>query len=134
MTYTEFAEKHNLKLRYEKGLPPFWVDKNDGGTSYNVTLSQGKKQMTLKYWMGSAYKRGPKIGEVLESLAADYYVLNYDKEEYNREYWGGIEEWDDPNEYERMSRTYELITRQSLKLEKLLGDAITELLECEYDD
>jgi len=115
-TFEQFAKKHRVELTYIKRANrtdsvTAW---DKGASHYNCTLHHEDGSMTFWYSMGSAHKTGPKVGDVLQSLALDASSAEE-----------SFEDWCANCGYDTDSRkafaTYEACVATHRELQRLLG-------------
>jgi hypothetical protein len=116
-----FAERHGLTMSSVKVEQnpnnPEWTDANH----YEITLRRRddqRRKLTVYFSMGYGHTRGPKIMQVLHSLATDAASVDNAR---------SFEDWASDLGYDTDSRTadrtYKTCVRQAAKLKTFLGDA-----------
>ena len=136
MTFQEFVKKHGIQM----GVVPITGKVFDNwlkdAKHYTCTLFVGhqfcsdddRPRESFEYHMGSGIKHGPRTDELLQCLALDSGVFNYNC----------FEDWADDLGYDTDSRKAERIYQECVaggkKLKALFGiTRFNELLECEEE-
>lgn len=124
-TLAEFVSENGIKMS------SVWAPKNpnmedsENMDHWACAIRFGRRRMTLFFSMGSAHKgKAPGISEVLDCLLSDYV---HPKE--NFESWASEFGYD--TDSRKAEKTFTACQLQSRNLEALLGDKLSDLLDCE---
>lgn len=116
-TIREFIEAAGITVEVEPADGNPYVD-GPGFNHYRVTLTRGDRFMEVTYSMGPAHTEGPKVDDVLDTLASD--ASGYENADGDFRTW--CAEYGYDNDSIKASETFDAVRQQSNDLRALLGD------------
>ncbi len=118
VNYSDLPEKIKAYKSNDKG----W---NDSASHYMVSLTKGRKSMTIYYSQGSAFTSAPTISDILNCLASDYQEAGYTFEDFCSDFGYNNDSISD-------LRVYKAVMKESRDMERVIGlDNIPTLLDIE---
>lgn len=119
-TFAEFNAAAGIEIRTVR-VGEAIEENMKGMTEYRVTLTRPGKgprdPMAFPYFMGKAHTRGPKLADVLESLASDVSALHMPFDEWAAEF--GYDE-----DSRKAERLYHKCRELAAKLREFLGPGL----------
>jgi hypothetical protein len=116
-------KKVSLKLEYGVKTPWDKLDEwQQKANQYTATLKYKGRQMTVPFFTGQGWTKEPTWKDILGSLVSDYYCY-----ESADSFEGFCQELGYDSDSRKAENTYKQIEKQSIKLERLLGDDLQEV-------
>ena len=134
MTLSSFIEKSGVKIlwKVKAGINPNMEIMERGASkgmhNFHVMLSMGERRMHCFFSTGAGWTRDPEVVDVLQCLISD--ALSYENA-------ASFEDWAEEYGYNQDSRKaerlFKVISEQSGKLKRFMGDKYEEALSIEID-